>query len=197
MHQGSPNPLLQAKWHLGVYVYFGSWEAGLAGERWIDEKPLGIHFHEEPVVLQHLSPTVLSSLPALWHGQLLPFWGPLTCVCSAFTSLYNCSCFSFRFHMKHFLREFFADHSNLILSVPHFLGCSFFTVLVTIWNYRVLTLVFMCLLSVLAIWSKRHKKRDVIFLARYCMPSAKNHVWQIRRTQAILVRWMNNYRLLI
>ena len=42
----------------------GVW-AGLAGERWIDEKPLGIHFHEEPVVLQHLSPTVLSSLPAL------------------------------------------------------------------------------------------------------------------------------------
>lgn len=58
--------------------------------------------------------------------------GCFLCVCSAFTSLYNCSCFSFRFHMKNFLREFFADHSNLILSVPHFLGGSFFTVLVTI-----------------------------------------------------------------
>lgn len=120
-----------------------------------------------------------------------------TCVCSAFTSLYNCSCFSFHFHMKNFLREFFADHSNRTLSVPRFLGCSSFTMLVTIWNYCVLNHLFACLLSVLAIWIKLHRKRDVIFLARYYTPGAKNHVWQIRRTHYILVRWMNNYRILI
>lgn len=118
---------------------------------------------------------------------------------SALRSLHNCSCSS---HVRNsHLREFSTDHSKLTLSVPHFPVVFFFFSSLCLSLYEIsmqlIIYLFSCLFSVLVIWSELHKKRVVVFLVHHSLPSAKNHVWQIGRTQYILVRWMNNYRILI
>lgn len=57
--------------------------------------------------------------------------------------------------------------------------------------------IYLLYFSVLAVWSKLYKKRVAVFFTHYCMPSTKNQVWQIWRMQYILVRGVNNYRILI
>lgn len=119
--------------------------------------------------------------------------------CSALRSLYDQFLHLILFSDQNcLLGEAFADHSKLSLLCRHTLVV-FSSLKLLLYKMAMLLIIYLfaCLFSFLASWSRLCKKRDIVFLAHYCMTCAKNKVWQIGRTQCILVRWMDNYRILI
>lgn len=108
--------------------------------------------------------------------------------CSALESLNNCCCFSFSSQSKIASSEksLLTTHNAVCLCHVSLVVCLSslhlsppdVTTLLT-------TYLFTCSFSALATCSQ---KRDAVVLAHYCLPSAKNHVWQTGREQYILMK---------